>query len=145
MKIKSCIHKDECEICFRAKSTRLPFPKVNTESKGILKLVHTDVCGLHVETPSKNRYVLTVIDDYSRYTTLYLIKHKYEVKEKIRSFVKEMETQYGKTVKIIRSDNGGEYTSKSLSKYYETKRIRPQYTAPFTPQQNSGTKKQVTN
>lgn len=91
---------------------------------------------MDVETPSKNRYVLTVIDDYSRYTTLYLIKHKSEVEEKIRSFVKEMETQYGKTVRIIRSDNGGEYTSKSLSKYYEIKGIRPQYTAPFSPQQN---------
>lgn len=71
IKIKPCIHEDACEICFRAKGTRLPFPKANTtESKGILELVHADVCGsMDVETPSKNRYVLTVIDDYSRYTT----------------------------------------------------------------------------
>lgn len=47
-----------------------------------------------------------------------------------------METQFGITAKIIRSDRGGEYTGKNLKEFYKRKGIRMQLTAPHTPEQN---------
>ena len=59
-------------------------------------------------------YLLTFIDDCSRYTVVFFLKHKSEVLEMFKKYVSAAENQLGKHVKCIRSDNGGEYTSKSL-------------------------------
>lgn len=87
--IKYCGIENTCEVCLQGKMTRKPFPKKSyNNTKEILELIHSDVCGpMQTKTPSNNRYVLTLIDDYSRYTTLYLLKHKSEVNEKIKIFV----------------------------------------------------------
>lgn len=138
MKINKCSHSDNCIVCHEAKCTKLPFPKRRT-TKTIqrLDLVHTDVCGpMEVETPSGKRYVLTLIDDYTKYTKVFLLRHKSEAVNRIKEYVKEMETQFGTTMKIIRSDRGGEYTGKELKEFYAKKGIKAQTSAPHTPEQN---------
>lgn len=79
---------------------------------------------------------MTIIDDFSRYTHVYLLQHKSEAARKIQEFVEEMKTQFGKKPKIIRSDRGGEYTSKALTDYYEKEGIKAQFAVPYNPQQN---------
>lgn len=59
-------------------------------------------------------YYVTFIDDFSRKTWIYLLKTKDEVFDKFQEFKAEVENLTGKKVKILRSDNGGEYTSKEL-------------------------------
>jgi len=85
---------------------RKPFPKKATSTSAeILDLVHSDVCGpMQTATPSGNRYFLTMIDDYSRYTKVYLLKNKSEVPAKITEYVKYVQTKFNKTPKVIRSD-----------------------------------------
>ena len=105
-----------CEICIKAKMSRKPIPK-KSESKTdvVLDLIHTDVCGpMPIPTPSGNRYFMTMIDDHSRYTVVYLLKHKSEVSSKIQEYVKYVQTKFRDTPKIIRSDRGGEYIGKKL-------------------------------
>lgn len=66
-KLVECSCQDACEICLRAKSTRLPFPKESmNRSRAVLELMYTDICG-PMQTISKGgrRYILTLIDDYS--------------------------------------------------------------------------------
>lgn len=50
--------------------TRKPFPKKSfNKTEESLNLVHTDVCGsMQTRTSGNKRYVLTLIDDYSKYT-----------------------------------------------------------------------------
>ena len=81
--IDNCKEKLFCESCIRGKMTKLPFPeKSENKSNHILDLVHTDLCGpMQTLTPSYNKYILTLIDDYSRYTVIFLLKNKYEVKD----------------------------------------------------------------
>lgn len=138
MNIAKCQHEDMCEICVQCKQTKDPFPHESfTKSNEKLVLIHTDVCGpLQLPTPRGNRYILTLIDDYSRYSHIYLIKHKSDVREKIIEFVEEMKTQNGKVPKVIRSDRGGEYMDGELRKYFRKKGIKTQLTVPKTPQQN---------
>lgn len=81
IKIQKCNCTNSCEIGLKAKMIRVAFAKTRPKSsKQILELIHTDLCGpMQTETSSGKRYVLTFIDDHSRYTHIYLIKKKSEV------------------------------------------------------------------
>ncbi len=72
-------HMDDfnCESCLRGKMTRKPFPLSETKSSRPLELVHSDLMGpMQVESLGKNLYTLTFVDDYSRWTKVYLIPNK---------------------------------------------------------------------
>jgi len=72
--------KFECEICVRGKMTRSPFPKASERKSELLEIVHSDVCGpMRVESNGKARYVVTFIDDYSKWCEISLLKGKNEV------------------------------------------------------------------
>ena len=129
---------DICVGCIQGKQQRLPFPISKGErAKDILEIIHTDICG-----PMNNislggaRYFLTFIDDKSRKTFVYFLKTKDEVFDKFKEFKSMVEKQIGKKIKILRSDNGGEYTSKKFEQYLKWKGIIHQTTVPYTPEQN---------
>jgi hypothetical protein len=127
-----------CQCCLKGKMTRKPFPRESkSRAAEILDLVHSDLCGpMAVTTPSGNRYVLTLIDDFSRLTVIYLLKQKSETAGKIMEYVRMTENLCGKKMEVIRSDNGGEYTSKELREFYKAEGIQCQLTVPYSPQQN---------
>ena len=91
---------------------------------------------MSVATFSGKRYFVTFIDDKSRYCMVYLLKNKSEVATKFAEFVALAETQTGKQVKTLLSDNGGEYTSGTLAKFCADRGILQKFTPPYTPQLN---------
>jgi hypothetical protein len=136
--ISQCQVKKVCECCIEAKLTRKPLPKKSdSRSSELLDLIHMDVCGpMQTVTPGGNRYFMTMIDDHSKYTVLYLLKNKSEVQTKIKEYVKFVQTKFKRTPKVIRSDRGGEYTSHELTQFLRAEGIKAQLTVPYTPQQN---------
>ena len=82
--------------------------------------MHTDLCGpMHIESLGGSRYLLTFTDDYSRYTTVFLLKRKSKVLCKFKEFVSKMENKSQHKLKklnvmVLRGDNGGEYTSNEV-------------------------------
>ena len=62
-------------------------------------------------------YFVTFIDDHSRFGYLYLMKYKLEVFEKFKEFRCEVEKQLGRSIKVLRSDRGGEYLSQEFQGY----------------------------
>lgn len=138
IKFAECNCLDECESCLRGKLARKPFPKESkSRTSEIFELVHSDVAGpFQVETPSGNRYFVSFIDDFSRYSKLYLMRNKSEVEEHFKAFVAEAKTRFDKKPKILRSDQGGEYTGKEFQEYLKVEGIQFQHTVPYTPQQN---------
>ena len=127
---------DKCEICIQAKMTKLPFPKSERNSE-ILQIIHSDICELNGNlTRGGNIYFATFIDDYSRYTYVYLMKNKDEVFDKFKVYKSIVENQKEKKIKILRSDRGGEYFPAIFSSFYEEHGIIHQRTSPYTPQQN---------
>ena len=133
-----------CEGCAFGKQHRNSFPKHSeSRTKQPLELIHSDVCGpMSVDSVGGSRYFVTFIDDYSRYTVLYTMKSKGETLAKFKEYVALMENATGnkiqelRTVKRIRSDNGGEYTSKAFEEYCKGKGIKHEFTIPYSPQQN---------
>lgn len=138
IEIIECGIKEVCDVCMKGKMSRLPFPKKSmNESSAVLDLIHTDVCGpMRTATPSGKRYLVTFIDDFSRFTFIVLLTHKSEVENTMKQFIALCENKFGRKPKMIRSDRGGEYTSKELITYLKSHGIQIQLTAADCPQQN---------
>jgi len=105
-----------CEACIEGKHQRTSFPKDEaSRASKLLELVHSDVCE-PMKTTSRGgaRYFVTFIDDFSRKTHVYLLKAKGEVFNKFKAYKALVENQTGMKIKTLRSDNGGEFVSKSL-------------------------------
>lgn len=99
--------------CSLGKHTRKPFSNSKAMSKKILDVINYDVCGSMFEKSlGGHLYYVTFIDDHSRKTCIYLLKKKDEVFEKFKEFICEVETLTVRKMKTLRSENGGEYTSK---------------------------------
>lgn len=130
--------KEVCNACMKGKSTRLPFKTVTKpKSYQIGELIHTDIAG-PVRTPTNEgyRYIQTIIDDYSHYTVVYLLRNKSEAENKLLDYIRRFETEKEKKIKRIRCDNGGEFTSRYFKDMCRKKGIRIEYTYPYSPQMN---------
>ncbi|KAK9074195.1 hypothetical protein SSX86_006792 [Deinandra increscens subsp. villosa] len=126
-----------CEVCHKAKQHRNPFPLSDHVSKQLGELVHLDVWGPYrVSSTEGFKYFLTIVDDYSRAVWIYLLKGKEEVFENIETFVYFLENQFKKSVKILRSDNGTEFTNNNMKVFCKKMGINHQTSCAYTPQQN---------
>ncbi|KAI3710140.1 hypothetical protein L2E82_39914 [Cichorium intybus] len=128
---------DICESCLHGKMTKAPFSGTNERAKDLLGIIHTDVCGpFKPMTRYGERYFITFTDDFSRFGYVYLIKHKHEAFEMFKTFQSEVENQLNKTIKVLRSDRGGEYLTTNFMDHLKTCGIVSQLTPPGTPQHN---------
>ncbi|KAA0058501.1 ty1-copia retrotransposon protein [Cucumis melo var. makuwa] len=127
----------KCPICIESKFHKKPFKPVEYRTTELLELIHSDLADFRTTTSrgSKNYYV-SFVDDYSRFTKIYLIKTKNEAVSMFLKFKAESENQLGKRIKRLRSDRGGEYSDKTLKEFCESNGIIHEFTAPYSPQQN---------
>jgi hypothetical protein len=100
-------NNEKCEICIQAKMTKKPFPTVHRNSQ-ILQIIHSDICELNgILTRGGKIYFITFIDDFSRYTYVYLMKNKDEAFDMFKRYKSEVENHKEKKIKILRTDRGG--------------------------------------
>jgi transposase InsO family protein len=119
------------------KNIKNPFPKRDSKAEGVLELIHSDVCGpMPSSSISGYVYYVSFIDNYSRKTWVYFLKSKDEVFNKFKEFKTLIENLYERKIKILRSDNGGEYTSKEFVNFYKDVGIKRELTTPYNPRQN---------
>jgi len=130
-------HDDVCRGCALGKYTKAPFPSSETSTTGILDLIHSDVSS-RMSSPSLSgfEYYVLFIDDYSRKTWIYFMKTKDEVFKRFQEFKDLVENHSGKKVKVLRSDNGGEYTSKEFVDFCGREGIKRELNVPYNSQQN---------
>uniref|UniRef100_A0ACD5Z920 Uncharacterized protein n=1 Tax=Avena sativa TaxID=4498 RepID=A0ACD5Z920_AVESA len=124
--------------CMIAKHRRAPFPaQTEYRATDALELVHGDLCGpISPATFSGKKYFLLVVDDCSRYMWTVLIKSKDEALVALQKIKNSSEMQLNLKVKAIRTDRGGEFTSKEFGQFCDSAGIRHFLTAPYSPQQN---------
>ena len=83
-----------------------------------------------------SKYLLVIVDDFSRFTWVYFLKHKSETTQQMINFIKYVELQLRKPVRKIRSDNGTEFKNHTFESFLTEKGIDHNFSAPRTPQQN---------
>lgn len=113
------------------------FPFSETKSATVFYLLHLDVWGpFHVQTFDGYRLFLTIINDHSRITWVYLLKLKSDVFMILNNFIQLVKTQFHKTIKVVRFDNGTEFVNTHCHILFSTHGIVHQRTCAYTPQQN---------
>lgn len=138
MKLVTGLESDEiCISCEWAKLSRKPFGQAKNRSTELISRIHSDLCG--PITPSSlggAQYLLTFIDDATRYATVYFLQHKSDTYETFVEFKTYVETQTGNKLKILRSDGEGEYVNDEMQQFLKNCGIKHETTVPGTPQQN---------
>lgn len=127
-----------CEKCIEGKATRLPFPSRNRKnSRTIGELIHSDVAGpINPQTKEGYKYFQVIIDDFSNFLMVKLLKTKDEAAGNLIEYIKLLKTQFNVRTKRIRCDNGGEFSSHAFKNFCKNKGIIIEYTMPYSPQQN---------
>ena len=107
-----------------------------------VKFVHFDVCELNgILTRGGKRYFITFIDDFSRFTYVYLMRNKDESFDMFKRYKTEVEKQKDRKIKILQNDRGSEYFPNDFSTFCEEYGIIHQSSAPYTPQHNGLTER----
>jgi transposase InsO family protein len=130
--------KGVCDTCIVTKHRRAPFPaKANYRTAAALDLVHRDLCGLITpSTPGGRRYFLLLVDDATHYMWLKLLTAKSDAVAAIKEIKAATELKAGCLLRVLRTDNGGEFTTKEFMAYCANEGIQCHFSAPCTPQQN---------
>ncbi|KAI5317551.1 hypothetical protein L3X38_037258 [Prunus dulcis] len=130
--------KEVCEGCVSGKHHREKFDKeVAWRASCPLELVHTDLCGpMQNESIGGNRYFITFIDDFSRMCWVYFLRNKSDAFNVFKKFKAFVELQSGFSLKKLRSDRGGEYTSHEFLDFCASMGMERQLTIAYSPQQN---------
>nr|GFA53127.1 hypothetical protein [Tanacetum cinerariifolium] len=132
-------HKEHlCPSCEQGKSKRASHPpKPVPNSRQKLHLFHMDLCGpMRISSINKKRYVLVIVEDYSRYTWVHFLRSKDEAPKVIIKFLKRITVLLQSPIIIIRTDNATEFRNQVLKEYFDTIGISHQMSSVRTPQQN---------
>ena len=125
----------ECKACIEGKM----FQRINTNADAKaskpLELVHSDLCGpISPESMEGSKYCINFIDDHSGLISVYFLKNKSDAANATKRFLADM-APFGE-VKCIRTDNGGEFTSREFKDVLVENRIKHEFSAPYSPHQN---------
>eukprot|EP01018_Ginkgo_biloba_P037890 Gb_39221 [translate_table: standard] len=124
--------KEIFEGCIYGKQHRDSFRVSKFKAREPLELVHIDLCGpMRTLSMGKERYFMTFIDDYTRNIWVYFPKEKSESFMKFVEFRAMAERQSGYKLRILHSDNGGEYISNEFKDLCIKVGIQKQYTTPY--------------
>nr|GFB20178.1 retrovirus-related Pol polyprotein from transposon TNT 1-94 [Tanacetum cinerariifolium] len=137
--LKFKYHKEHlCPSCEQGKSKRASHPpKPVLNSRQRLHLLHMDLCGpMRIASINEKRYILVIVDDYSRYTWVHFLRSKDEAPTVIITFLKKITVLLQSPIIIIRTDNGTEFKNQVLKVYFDSVGISHQMSSVRTPQQN---------
>lgn len=130
--------KDVCDSCMAGKQSRLPFKEVIYKRLSRpLELIHSDLCGpITPSTYDNKRYFLTLIDDFTHFTIIYLLSNKSDVTKYVMEYEAKVTAKFNSKIHRFRCDNGGEYVSTHFKNFCIKQGISLEYTTPYTPELN---------
>jgi hypothetical protein len=128
---------EHCHHCLAGKMHKLPFPMSNKNVTSPFELVHADLWGpAPIIAKNAFKFYLVLVDEYTKFTWVYLLKHKSDTFQTFTQFRAMIETQFSLPIKVLRTDCGGEFISTPFNQFCASKGIIHQLSCPHTPQQN---------
>nr|GEX44240.1 retrovirus-related Pol polyprotein from transposon TNT 1-94 [Tanacetum cinerariifolium] len=127
-----------CPSCQLGKSKKASHPlKTKNTNVEVLSTLHMDLRGpIRTESINKKKYVLVIVDDYTRFGWVRFLHTKDETPKVFLKFLKNIQRALNATVRIVRTDNGMEFVNKTLTDLFENVGITHQTSVPRSPQQN---------
>ena len=126
-----------CNIFPTSRETRLPFHDNYIKSTHIFYLLFLDVWGPYPhKTHNGCNFFLTIVDDFSRLTWVYLLKHKLDCVDIVKHLFTFIQNQYHTCVKVVRTDNAKEPCEGNLLALFQQLGIEHKRSCRDTPQQN---------
>ncbi|GJU34543.1 retrovirus-related pol polyprotein from transposon TNT 1-94 [Tanacetum coccineum] len=125
--------KDQlCSSCEMGKAKRSSFKSLTiTRSKKWLDLLHMDLCGpMQIETINGKKYILVIVDDYSRYTWTLFMRSKGETSKVLKDFLKMIQRKLLAQVIMVQTDRGTEFLNKTFHAYFKEEGIVHQTSTP---------------
>lgn len=144
----SILHQHMCEGCLTGKAVRSTFPNPHisanidnrvAESQAPLHLVHVDLMGpfTPVGLPNSQKYILSIVDDFSRYGEVVTLSRKSDASTALQTaLIKWMARLNGMQLCYVRSDRGGEFMNTELQNWLKDRGVVQQFSQAYTPQQN---------
>jgi hypothetical protein len=124
-----------CSSCCLGKLSRVPLVSVEHRSSTPFEIVYSDVWGpAPVLSTLGYRYMLLFVDDFTRFSWIYLIKQKTDVYPMFLQFQQLIQRQFNTSIKAFHSDWGGEY--QKLNSYFKSVGIVHRIACPYTHEQN---------
>ena len=123
-----------CSDCFINKSHKLPFFTNTIVSHQPLEYVYFDVWTSPMVSVDNFKYYLVLVDHFTRYTWLYPLKQKSQVKEVFVAFKAVVENRFQRRIRTLYSDNGGEFIA--LRSFLVANGISHLTSPPHTPEHN---------
>ncbi|GJW28993.1 integrase, catalytic region, zinc finger, CCHC-type containing protein, partial [Tanacetum coccineum] len=112
-------------------------PKSKNTIIEVLHTLHMDLCGpIRVHNINGKKYILVIVDDYSRFTWVKFLRSKDETLEFVIKFLNQIQVGLNKNDRYIQTDNGTEFVNQVLTEFYESVSIFHQKFVPRTPRQN---------
>ncbi|GJT58351.1 retrovirus-related pol polyprotein from transposon TNT 1-94 [Tanacetum coccineum] len=126
-----------CSVCALGKSKKYTHkPKSEDSIQEKLYLLHMDLCGpMRIQSINGWKYILVIVDNYSRFTWVKFLRSKDEVPEFVIKFLKMIQVCLNAIVRNIKTDNSTKFVNQTLRDYYEDVGILHQ-TSVAPPQQN---------
>ncbi|GJZ46993.1 retrovirus-related pol polyprotein from transposon TNT 1-94 [Tanacetum coccineum] len=127
-----------CSACAMGKSKKKPHkPKSEDTNQEKLYLLHMDLCGpMRVASVNGKKYILVIVDDYSRFTWVKFLWSKDEALDFIIKFLKMIQLRLKVHVRRIKTDNRTEFVNQTLREYYEKVGISHETSVAHSPQQD---------
>nr|GEZ64113.1 hypothetical protein [Tanacetum cinerariifolium] len=127
-----------CSACAMGKSTKKSHkPKSGDTNKEKLYLLHMDLYGpIRTESVNGKKYILVIVDDYSRFTWVKILRSKDEAPDFIIKFLKMIQVRLKVSVRRIRTENKTEFVNQTLREYYEKVGISHETSVACSSQQN---------
>ncbi|OXU31735.1 hypothetical protein TSAR_007912 [Trichomalopsis sarcophagae] len=127
------------------KQSRKPHLSVGLESNyGPGEKIHTDVCRpVNISTPSGTRFFLVLKDESTGFRKVYFMAHKSKVINRFKEFEAFVRTQIGTQIKVLRSDNGTEYTCGKFQTFLKERRIIHELSSPYIHEQNGRAEREI--
>ncbi|CAI7817883.1 unnamed protein product [Closterium sp. NIES-54] len=132
-----------CDPCVEGRQRAAPHSSEFPPTEAPLQTLHMDVWGpARVRGQGHERYFLLVVDDYSRYTTVFPLRSKGDVTEVLIDWIRaarlQLRESFSSDFPVLRLhyDRGGEFSSARLGAFCRAQGIRQTFTLPASPQQN---------
>ncbi|CAI7855259.1 unnamed protein product [Closterium sp. NIES-54] len=132
-----------CVSCVEGRQCAAPHSSEFPPTEAPLQTLHMDVWGpARIRGQGHERYFLLVVDDYSRYTTVFPLRSKGDVTEVLIDWIHnarlQLRERFDSDFPVLRlhSDRGGEFSSARLGAFCRAQGIRQTFTLPASPQQN---------